>query len=207
MSHLRTVQVVNVRWFNATVWYGLKVAQLLKEAGHESHVIALPGTEAFAKAQDMGLHPVGMQLNPKNPLEFPSVLRDMIHFIREVQPHIVNCHRGESFIFWALLKRLGHYGLIRTRGDQRLPRGNWPNRILHTQAADAVIATNTVMTRHFAEQMGVPSEQLYTIFGGVDTRAFHFSEAGRKGMREQFGFTDTHCVLGLLGRATRGRAT
>ncbi len=200
---LRTVQVVNVRWFNATVWYGLELARLLKAAGNESRVIALAGTEAFDKACSMGLDPVAIPLNAKNPLEFPSVLTSMRRFVRDFRPHIVNCHRGESFVFWGLLKAGGGYGLVRTRGDQRLPRGNWPNRMLHTRAADAVIATNTVMTRYFAEHMRVPRERLYTILGGVDTERFRFDAAGRAAVRARYGFTDADCVLGLLGRFDR----
>ncbi len=197
---LRTIQVVNVRWFNATAWYGLKLASLLNSAGNESRVIALGGTESFRKACSMGMEPVAIPLNTTNPLELPGVLASMKEMIREFRPHIVNCHRGEGFLFWGGLKAYGRYGLVRTRGDQRLPRGNWPNRILHTRVADAVIATNTVMTRYFAEHIHVPSDRLYTILGGVDTDFFRFDEAGRAAVRARYGFTDSDCVLGLLGR-------
>ena len=77
MSFLRTIQVVNVRWFNATAWYGLELARLLNAAGHESRVVALAGTETFEKAESMGLRPLAMPLNAKNPLEFPGLIRDM----------------------------------------------------------------------------------------------------------------------------------
>ena len=200
---LRTIQVVNVRWFNATAWYGLKLASLLKAAGNESRVIALAGTESFDKACSMGLEPVALPLNTTNPLELPGVLASMRKMVRDFRPHIVNCHRGEGFLFWGGLKTYGGYGLVRTRGDQRLPRGNWPNRILHTRVADAVIATNTVMTRYFSEHIHVPSDRLYTILGGVDTTFFRFDAAGRAAVRARYGFHDTDCVLGLLGRFDR----
>ena len=54
MSSFRSIQVVNVRWFNATAWYGLELARLLNAAGHESRVVALADTETFAKAEEMG---------------------------------------------------------------------------------------------------------------------------------------------------------
>ena len=50
MSSFRSIQVVNVRWFNATAWYGLELARLLNAAGHESRVVSLADTETFAKA-------------------------------------------------------------------------------------------------------------------------------------------------------------
>ena len=200
MSFLRTIQVVNVRWFNATAWYGLELARLLNAAGHESRVVALAGTETFEKAESMGLRPLAMPLNAKNPLEFPGLIRDMARLIRGFRPDVVNCHRGESFLFWGLLKGMGGYALVRTRGDQRLPKGNLPNRILHTRVADAVVATNSVMARHFAGKMRVPADRLYTILGGVDTARFRFDPEGRAAVRARYGFTDEDCVFGLLGR-------
>lgn len=204
LSHpLRTIQVVNVRWFNATAWYGLELSRLLNAAGHQTTVVALKDTETFAKAESMGLKPVTLPLNAKNPLAFAGLIRDMSRLIRDVRPHVVNCHRGESFLFWGLLKAQGQYALIRTRGDQRLPRGNLPNRLLHTRVADAVIATNSVMTRHFAAHMAVPPERLHTLLGGVDTSRFHVDPKGRDVVRARYGYTDEHCVLGLLGRFDR----
>ena len=200
MSFLRTVQVVNVRWFNATAWYGLELARLLNAAGHESRVIAPAGTETFAKAESMGLRPLAMPLNTGNPLAFPGLLRDMARLIRDFRPDVVNCHRGESFLFWGMLKRMGGYALVRTRGDQRLPKGNLPNRILHTRVADAVVATNSVMARHFSEKMRVPADRLYTVLGGVDTARFRFDPEGRAAVRARYGFTDRDVVVGLLGR-------
>ena len=200
MSSFRSIQVVNVRWFNATAWYGLELARLLNAAGHESRVVALADTETFAKAEEMGLRPLAMPLNAKNPLEFPGLIRDMGRLVRAFRPDVVNCHRGESFFFWGLLKGMGGYALVRTRGDQRLPKGNLPNRILHTRVADAVVATNSVMARHFAEKMRVPAERLHMILGGVDTELFRFDPEGRAEVRARYGFTDDECVVGLLGR-------
>ena len=60
MSSFRTIQVVNVRWFNATAWYGVELARLLNAAGHESRVVALEGTDTFRKAQELGLEPLAL---------------------------------------------------------------------------------------------------------------------------------------------------
>ena len=112
MSSFRSIQVVNVRWFNATAWYGLELARLLNAAGHESRVVALADTETFAKAEEMGLRPLAMPLNAKNPLEFPGLIRDMGRLVRAFRPDVVNCHRGESFLFWGLLKGMGGYVIL-----------------------------------------------------------------------------------------------
>ncbi len=197
---LRTVQVINVRWFNATAWYALKLACLLKKAGHEAHVAALAGTDTFRKAKDMGLAPVPLPLNSRNPLEYPRLWVKMGQLLQKVRPHIINCHRGEAFLFWAAFKKCGKYALVRTRGDQRLPRNNLPNRLLHTRMTNAVIATNSIMARHFTNDIGVPKERVHTVYGGVDTSMFHFDPVGRATVRARYGFADEHFVIGLLGR-------
>jgi glycosyltransferase involved in cell wall biosynthesis len=149
----------------------------------------------------MGVPSRAMPLNTTNPLTLARLFANMNRLLDELQPDIVNCHRGESMILWGLLKkRRGGFRLVRTRGDQRLPRNNVFNRWLHGSVADAVITTNSRMARHFREVMDVPRSRLWQIPGGVDTDVFHFDPEGRRRVREEFGYADGHFVLGLLGR-------
>ena len=48
---------------------------------------------------------------------------DTLHrLLRKFKPHVVNCHRGEGFFLWAMLRqRMNSFALVRTRGDQRPP--------------------------------------------------------------------------------------
>lgn len=198
---MRIIQVVNVRWFNATAWYGLSLSRLLKQAGHEVLVAGLPGTEAFAKAQALGLEPAPLNLNSGNPLVLAGELRRLRSLLREFRPHIVNCHRGEGMLFWGMFKAMGHgYALVRTRGDQRPPKGNLPNRLLHARLADALVVTNTRTARQCRDLLGVPDDRLHVILGGVDTE--RFAPDGRAGQaaRASLGFAPENIVIGLLGR-------
>lgn len=202
---MRTIQVVNVRWFNATAWYGLMLARLLRLAGHETLVLGLAGTESFEHARTWGLDPVPLSLNAANPLVLAGLYGSLRRIVGGFRPHVVNCHRGESFVLWGLLKAVcargpHRFGLVRTRGDQRLPRGNWPNLFLHGRVADAVVATNSVMAGHFVAEMGVPVDRVHTILGGVDEELFRFDAPGRARVRAEYGWTDGDFVVGLLGR-------
>lgn len=202
---LRTIQVVNVRWFNATAWYGMMLARLLREAGHETLVLGLAGTESFERARAWRLDPIPLPLNAANPFTLAGLYGSLHRIVCDFRPHVVNCHRGESFVLWGLLKALHargphRFGLVRTRGDQRLPKGNRPNLFLHTRVADAVIATNTVMAEHFVNEMGVPADRVHAILGGVDESVFRFDAAGRVRVRAEYGWTDDDFVVGLLGR-------
>lgn len=198
---LRIIQVVNVRWFNATAWYGLSLSRLLAQAGHEVLVLGLPGTESFARAEAMGLAPRALPLNTAHPLVLPSLLRDMNALVRDLRPHIVNCHRGEGLVLWGLLKAAGRsFALVRTRGDQRPPKGNIANRMLHARLVDALVATNSRTALQCRRLFGLDGETLFTIPGGVDAGRFAPDPAGREAVRREHGFAPDDLVVGLLGR-------
>jgi len=197
---MRTIQVVNVRWYNATAWYGVTLAHCLQKAGHESLVAGLEGTPPIEKARELGLPTIALPFNTASPAKLVSLWNSMDKLVHDFQPDIVNCHRGEAFILWALLQKKHSFGLVRTRGDRRLPKNGLINRWLHCKAADAVIATNSLMTRHFSEVLRVPGERLHTILGGVDTARFQKDDTARREVRCQYGYDDSHIVMGLLGR-------
>ncbi|OBQ55765.1 glycosyltransferase family 4 protein [Halodesulfovibrio spirochaetisodalis] len=198
---MKTIQIINVRWFNATAWYGLYLARMLRDAGHETLVITEPDTAADAKAREWGFSPLHFDLNSSNPVRLLRAYSELRKLVTEFSPDIVNCHRGEGFILWGLLRKaLGTFKLVRTRGDQRLPKNNLPNRWLHTNVADAVVATNSVMAKHFISTLHVPEEKVSTILGGVDTDKFVYSSEGRTDFRKKLGFDDSDFVVAMLGR-------
>ncbi|MCH5277716.1 MAG: glycosyltransferase family 4 protein [Desulfovibrionaceae bacterium] len=197
---MRSIQVVNVRWYNATAWYGVTLAHALQSAGHPSLVVGLEDTPPLWKARELGLETRALPLNSLNPVRLATLGGQMDRLLRDFRPDVVNCHRGEAFALWALLKKRHGFGLVRTRGDQRLPRNNPPNRILHRRVADAVIATNSRMARHFVDVLGVPDARVHSILGGVDRRRFRFDPVARREVRERCGFTDSDFVMGVVGR-------
>lgn len=201
---MKIFQVINVRWFNATSWYALYLSQLLQQAGHEVLVITLANTETESKALEMGLHVKSLDLNTTNPLKLAAACAQVFTLVKDLRPDVVNCHRGEAFFWWAILRkaRMG-FKLVRTRGDQRLPKNDFINRYLHSNVADAVVATNKLMAEHFLKKMKLCQSHVWLIHGGVDNKKFHFTPEGRQKIREKFKFTDNHKVVGLLGRFDR----
>lgn len=198
---MRTLHVVNVRWFNATAWYGLTLARLLHEAGHETLVLVLPDTPPERIARDWGLPVTSLPLNTQTPWGVVGLFAKLKKIMADFRPDVVNCHRGESFVLFGLLRKLsGNFRLVRTRGDQRLPKANVVNKWLHNNVADAVISTNSRMTRHFTEAFGLGPDKVHQILGGVDRHRFAFDQTGRERIRREFGYSDKEFVVGLLGR-------
>lgn len=201
---MRTIQVVNVRWFNATAWYGMYLSRLLLAAGHETLVLALPDTLCAQAGAQWELPLRLLPLNTTSPWGLVRLHAELKRLVREFRPDVVNCHRGESFVLWGLLKQeLGSFTLVRTRGDQRLPKANVINRWLHNHVSDAVITTNSRMTTHFRTAFGTPQTKLHQILGGVDTSVFFADHAARQRIRAELGYGESDFVVGLLGRFDR----
>jgi glycosyltransferase involved in cell wall biosynthesis len=201
---MRSIQVVNVRWFNATAWYGMYLSRLLLENGHDVLVLGLPDTLCARKGEEWGLPMRLINLNTTTPWGIAALYAKLKRLVGEFKPDVVNCHRGESYLLWGLLKKeLKSFRLVRTRGDQRLPKANLVNRWLHNDVSDAVITTNSPMTRHFRDVFKVPPNKLHQILGGVDTSAFYPDPAARARIRAEFGYGDSDFVVGLLGRFDR----
>lgn len=202
---MRIVHVVNVRWFNATAWYALFLVRLLREQGHDCLVVTLDKTETCEKARQWGLPVRTLPLNSVNPLTQLRLWWRLRGLMRRFKPDVINCHRGESFFLFALLRRctraFAPFVLVRTRGDQRLPRNTRLNRWLHRACTDAVIVTNSVLYKHFQEQFHLPRRMLHCIPGGVDEKRFRpCTPAERREIRAQWGYTEDQQVIGLAGR-------
>ena len=198
---MKIIQVINVRWFNATAWYGLFLGKLLQTAGHDVLILALKDTEPYFKSLEWGLDTACLDLNTKNPIKFCGLYFDLKKLIFQFKPDIVNCHRGEAFVLWALLqRRLKNFSLVRTRGDQRLPKKNPINIWLHKDLCQAVITTNSSMYKHFREEFKIPADKLHLILGGVDEKKFFFKAGVKDKIRKTLSFSNEDFVVGLLGR-------
>ncbi|WP_321403072.1 glycosyltransferase [Maridesulfovibrio sp.] len=201
---MKIFQVINVRWFNATSWYALYLSKLLQDAGHEVLVITVPGSETEEKAYEMGLNVETIELNSAHPHKLLKACSEVFFLIKKHKPQVVNCHRGEAFFWWGILRKIGMgYKLVRTRGDQRLPKSDFFNRYLHSKVADAVVVTNKRMADHFLKKMKLAENRLWLIHGGVDKEIFSFNPEGRNKVRKKFGFADDDIVIGMLGRFDR----
>jgi glycosyltransferase involved in cell wall biosynthesis len=200
MRKLRIIQVLNVRWFNATAWYGLFISRLLREQGHETLVLGLEGTDSFRKARAWGLEPLALPLNVSRPWEIARLFRELRALLRDFRPDVVNCHRGENFAIWCLLRKLEHFALVRTRGDRREPRGGLFNRLLYSRGTDALIATNSEIADFFVDRFGLDPAAVFTVLGGVDRSVFYPDRGARERLRAAWGCGPADFVVGLLGR-------
>ena len=197
---MKILNVINVRWYNATAWYAVSLSQALRDAGFETAVGGLPGSPPVKKAQEFGLNVFEADFNSSNPVKVVKTIRRINSFLRDYAPDVVICHRGEFYWYFALLRKFTKkFKLIRVRGDIRPPKSDFVNRFLH-RAADMVVASGEFIRARFNEDLRLPMEKTAVVYGGVNAEKFKKSEFGRIKVREEFGFGDDDFVVGIVGR-------
>ncbi len=200
---MRTIQVMNCKWYNATAWYAVYLTKILNQNNHESLLITIPNSIVNRYAKKLGVTYYELPLNSYSLSDFYTCYTEIKRICKEFKPQIVNCHRSENFLLWAFLKKQFDYKLVRTRGDQRLPKNTFLNKYIYQKFSDAFIVTNSRLKQYYQNEMGIQQSKMFTILGGVDTDIFYPKTENKTLLRQEFGFSDTDVVLGVIGRLDR----
>ena len=198
---MKFIHVVNVRWFNATAWYALNLSLVLKEHGHDVLLIGLPGSPPIQKAKDLGVKCFEINLNSNNILKVIRNIFIIKKLIKDYSPDVINCHRGEFFWCFALMKCIGKLNspLIRFRGDVRKPRGGFLSRFLLNRCTTKIVVSCKEIESYY-KKLDIPSEKIFVIYGGVDTKKFFKDSEARRVVREELRFSEKDFVIGIIGR-------
>lgn len=197
---MRTIQIINCKWYNATFWYAMYLTKILNEHGHKSLLVTIPDSVGIDELEKINIDFQTLPLNSHLPKDIFYSAKEFSRLCKEFKPDIVNCHRGESFYLFSFLKDMLNYKLVRTRGDQRKPKATFLNKYFHNVCADALISSNSAMTEYFLQAMHSPKEKLFTILGGVDTAIFFPQKEKKMQIRNTYGFAEDAVLLGIIGR-------
>ena len=198
---MRILNVINVRWFNATAWYAVSLSSALSRKGHDVAVLGLPGTPPVLKAQGVGLETFEADINKSNPFSFVANLGAMDKLFMTFEPDVVICHRGEFYPYFAYRRITKQkFRLYRVRGDIRPPKPGKMNRIFHNKCSDAIITSGQFIKQQYMDILGTPDAGINVIYGGVDTDVFKKSSFARIKVRDEFGYGEENLVVGIVGR-------
>ncbi|QAR34091.1 glycosyltransferase [Geovibrio thiophilus] len=199
---MKVLNIINVRWYNATAWYGHMLSLGLEALGHKTAVMGLPGTPPVIKAKEAGLQTYEAELNSLNPLKLIKSAAVFGKAVKEFKPDVVVCHRGEFFFYFTHVRfwEKPEWKLVRVRGDRRPPKADALSRWLYHNAVDKVVTSSESMRRFHLDNLKLPPNKVVTLYGGVETELFSRNEDGRQRVRHEFGFSDNDFVLGILGR-------
>ncbi|MGD9808843.1 MAG: glycosyltransferase family 4 protein [Deferribacterales bacterium] len=198
---MRILNVINVRWFNATAWYAVNLSSVLKRRGHDVLVCGLPGTPPVLKAHDIGLETFEADINKSDPFRVLAAMGAMDKLMMTFDPEIVICNRGEFYGYFAYRRVTKQkYKLLRVRGDIRPPKPGKLNKFFHNRCTDAIITSGEFIKQQYRDIFDTPEIGLNVIYGGVDTDIFKPSGFARIKLRDEFGYTDENFVVGIVGR-------
>ena len=198
---IRSLQLITVRWWNATAYYAVSLAQWLQKAGHPVWVAGNPDYPAQQKAQTLGIPTLpSLQLNRVSPW---SILRNralLAQTIREKRIAVVNAHRPDDHFYFSLLRNsFPELVLVRTIGDVRPPKAHPINKWLHLQATDFFIFSCRANLMRYREVWPIPEHRSAVIYSGIDTEAFSPTR-NFMNLRRELNIPNDAIVFGLIAR-------
>ncbi len=199
---MNIVHLINVRWFNATAWYGLRLVESGIINGDKAAVCGLPDSPVIQKAKELGVNVLEAPFTSNNIVVFFSNLKKIHKFIKEFNADILVCHRGEMFWIIALDKFIFRrkYKLIRVRGDVRPPSTDIFSRFTHNIACDKIITSAQLIKNYFIHNVKSKEKHVDVIYGGVNCDVFYKDEIKREKFRNRFNIKKDDFAVGIIGR-------
>ncbi len=200
---LRIAQWVRVRWWNASAWYAVTLAEALARGGHASFVLAPPWTPAARESLKRGL-PLPEVGDPGSirPSELLRSEARLARFLREERIELVNVHSGPGHARLALLCRRLGIPVVRTRSDIRPPRGGAVQRWLYRRWTAHHLAAAEFIRREHYGALGIPAERISMLRGGIDPAQLDAVERGeaRAAVRSRLGVDSGAPLVGMVAR-------
>ncbi len=199
-----TLQMVTVRWWNASAYYAVSVARALQMAGYPSIVASPEHYPATARARQANLTVFsGARTESLNPLRILGNLVVLKRFITHHNIRFLNAHRPEDHAHAALLRAVMNVPIpvIRTVTDVRFPKKHALNRRIHQRYTDYFIFSSRSSVERYQSVWPFFEEgKNYTIIpGGIDTDYFTPRTASPE-QRTALGIDRDAVVFGLIAR-------
>lgn len=199
---MKIVHLINVRWFNATAWYALRLAESALKRGDGSAIAGLPDSPVIKKARELGINVLEAPFTSNKPYDFYKNLRLLHKFLEEEKADALVCHRGEMFWILALDKFFckRSYKLIRVRGDVRPPSTDIFSRFTHNVCCNHIITSADFIRDNFIKGLKTKESHIDTLYGGVNREIFHYDSEKVKVSRAKLGLNDSDFAVGIVGR-------
>ncbi len=201
MEKLNILQLINVRWYNASAYYAIAVSQALSDRGHKVIVAGDFPSPPLEKAQQLKLqiHP-GLNLSRFDHTSILQNLKRLSDIVKKEQIKVINAHQGEGHFYASLLKKIFRpkLAVIRTRGDIRPPRSNIFNHYLNHKLTDGVIASCKILEESYKKNLNFDSYNLKNIPVGID--ADYFSPDYKNHLRQKLNLDEKTPIVGMVGR-------
>jgi glycosyltransferase involved in cell wall biosynthesis len=197
---IRSLQLISVRWWNATAYYGVILAKILNRNNYFSMICGQKNSPPIIQAKYFSI-PLKdtVDMESKNPFMLLRSFIKIKNIIHDYKLGILNAHRPEDHFFGALLRRKNYLPLIRTIGDVREPKINPVNKWLHLYLTDFFIFSSFANQRRYQNVWPIPNEKCAVIYAPVDTNYFKPRNTLTE-IRKKLGISIDKIVFGLVAR-------
>lgn len=178
------------------------------EAGPEGQLLA----EARATGYEVIVLP--SLRRAVNPLSDAQAYRDLVEIFRRIAPDVVHTHSSKAGIIGRFAaRRAGTPTIVHTIHGMSFNRTqSWMEqslyRFLEKRAArvtNCLITVADAMIEQAVDARLAPRAKFRTVYSGMQTDWFSPDLYDRRAIRESWGFTDEHVVVGAIARLFRNK--
>lgn len=191
------------------VRYVASLARELTHFGHSVTIACRPGSVLVEAARQAGCGALDVFSfrGGVRPAAWWHDLGAAMGHIRREKPDILHVNGSQDHWTLGLSNRLLGCAscVVRTRHNTYTVSDNAPNRILNRHWTDYEIVVCEMVRRNLAQQPTFDPARLCTIHNGVDAELFRPDAESRARMRAEFGFDDSHMVIGIVARLVEAK--
>jgi len=196
---LNILITVSSRWWNATSYYAISLAEALKDTENKVYVAGDPGFPSPLQAKKFGLETIEIRFSSYNPLLLLKDLFKLYLFVKERHIDIIHTHCPQDHLISALVAKKMKISLLRTLSDVRPPKDNFINRWLHFKKTDFHITSSDSNLTRYNSTWPDFGPQCAVIPGGVRGEKVHTIEKKRE-LLEKFKIPSGTKIVGIIAR-------
>ncbi|NUM53100.1 MAG: glycosyltransferase [Candidatus Hydrogenedentes bacterium] len=186
------------------VRYVIELARNLVARGHHITVGCKTDSVLADMARDAGAN-VYNRLQYRGgarPAAWWHDIRALQDFVRSERPDVLHANGSQDHWVSALANQLmGHpVCMVRSRHNTYVVNENWPNRKLNLAWTDYQIAVCKAVFDLRAPRPVFDATRMCVIHNGVNPEKFRPDAAARARVRSEFGYDDSHAVVGIAAR-------
>ncbi|MEE9553294.1 MAG: glycosyltransferase family 4 protein [candidate division Zixibacteria bacterium] len=194
---MKIIQIIDVRWYNASADFAVTQALALANRGHEILLMVNPGSPPADKAREKGLE-VSEKIDFSKSNIFGSAGK-LAEIAAKFKPDIVFAHRGESHLVAAITSKRTGFKVARFRGDVRPPRRNIFSRILNEKLTKGIAVSTARLKQEYEKRYRLNGIPVRVIYPGIDSVRFEHG-AKKEELKKEFGLNPAAPVIGMVGR-------
>ena len=198
----KILQLVSVRWWNASAYYGIILAKALGMIKIPTIVAGRKDSPPIEKAKKF-LLPINTKINLEsiNPFTCLKNYSSIKHLLVSEKINLINSHRPEDHIYGAISKfALKPYiPLIRTVSDVRSPKTNIINHWLHKYGTDFFVFSCKKSFDRYQSVWPIFENKHIVIHSAIDTTYFHPQNV-KNNLRKKFSVSDDEILIGIIAR-------